>query len=347
MKHPRAANFVWRCGNGRFLCWFHNHGGAKLGARTEEWAPYDDRNPVWIMAGREASYPPGPSSSEEGGNGEPHPRAPSPRVERGSTATAAAGGELVIEWSQPEILLYDDDPYIRMSYPDLVEEDGRFFVTETQKTIGRVHEIPAELLDGLFGQGERCDVAQEGLALEVLTHVPARLPMPRLPGFTTRDGERADMGLKDLRAGFSIEAVLELADFSAGRIVLDSRAEAGQGLALLTTERGTLQIILNDGRTESRWDCDAGVLRAGARHHVVVTVDGGPKLIAFIVDGVLCDGGDERQFGWGRFSPVLQGVNGEGELRCGAGVERLRIYTRALRTSEAVGNYRAYLNEVS
>ena len=363
VKHPRAANFVWRsenrCGNGRFLYWFHNHGGAKLGARPEEWAPYDYRNPVWLMAGREvasppapplpqgegstASSPPGPPSSEEGGRTAASPPAPLPR---GDGGTAAAEGA-VIEWSQPEVLLYDDDPYIRMSYPDLVEEDGRFFVTETQKTIGRVHEIPAELLDGLFGQWERAEVAREGLALDVLADVPARLLMPRLPQFTARDSARADMGLKDFRAGFSIEAVVTLAHLGAGQVMLDSRTDSGQGLALVTTERGTLQIILNDGRTESRWDCDTGVVRAGEQHHVVVTVDGGPKIITFIVDGVLCDGGDERQFGWGRFCPLLQGANGGKELQCGQGVYRLRIYPRALRTSEAVGNYRAYANEVS
>ena len=27
MKHPRAANFAWRCLNGKFLYWYHNHGG--------------------------------------------------------------------------------------------------------------------------------------------------------------------------------------------------------------------------------------------------------------------------------------------------------------------------------
>jgi hypothetical protein len=30
-----------------------------------------------------------------------------------------------LEWSQPELLLYDDDPYIRMSYPDLVRMPAR------------------------------------------------------------------------------------------------------------------------------------------------------------------------------------------------------------------------------
>ena len=26
IKHPRAANFAWKCSNGKFLYWFHNHG---------------------------------------------------------------------------------------------------------------------------------------------------------------------------------------------------------------------------------------------------------------------------------------------------------------------------------
>ena len=48
---------------------------------------------------------------------------------------------MIIEWSQPEILLYDDDPLTRMSYPDLVEDQDRYYITETQKDIARVHEI--------------------------------------------------------------------------------------------------------------------------------------------------------------------------------------------------------------
>ena len=44
VKHPRAANFVWNLRNGKYLYWFHNHGGT--------W--YEDRNPVWV-AGNSAS----------------------------------------------------------------------------------------------------------------------------------------------------------------------------------------------------------------------------------------------------------------------------------------------------
>ncbi|MFW6159309.1 MAG: aldolase/citrate lyase family protein [Planctomycetota bacterium] len=61
--------------------------------------------------------------------------------------------------------------------------------------------------------------------------------------------------------------------------------------------------------------------------------------------GVVCDGGDYRNYGWGRFSPQLRDVNGSPALRVGpelpSTVENLRIYGRALRTSEAIGNQRA------
>ena len=74
-------------------------------------------------------------------------------------------------------------------------------------------------------------------------------------------------------------------------------------------------------------------------------VDGGPKIISVVVDGVLNDGGAVRQYGWGRFAPQLSDVNGLRETKVAPAlfdeVRRLRIYTRYLRTSEAVANWRA------
>jgi hypothetical protein len=69
----------------------------------------------------------------------------------------------------------------------------------------------------------------------------------------------------------------------------------------------------------------------------------GPQIITFVVDGVLCDGGDQRQFGWGRFSPTLRTPNSAATAKVASAVHSLRIYNRVLRTSEAVGNYRAGL----
>ncbi|MFH1922388.1 MAG: LamG-like jellyroll fold domain-containing protein, partial [Planctomycetota bacterium] len=109
MKTPRACPRIWRCNNGNFLFWYHNHGDKSGGGWTA-------RNPVWISGG----------------------------VQRDG----------FIHWSQPEILLYDPDVSKKISYPDLIEQDGRYWITETQKTIARVHEIDKNLLEGLWSQGE-------------------------------------------------------------------------------------------------------------------------------------------------------------------------------------------------
>ncbi|MEW6358565.1 MAG: LamG-like jellyroll fold domain-containing protein [Planctomycetota bacterium] len=300
MRHPRAANFAWKCRNGRFLYWFHNHGG--------NW--YDDRNPVWLCGGVEADDPEG----------------------------------RVIRWSQPEIVLYDDDPFVRMSYPDLIEDGGRYFLTETQKNIARVHEIAPALLDGLWNQFDNKSVATQGIVLD-LAPVPEETPMPKLPDFVARDAKRMDYGTKDLRAGFSLDLWICLDSLDPNQIILDSRTENGQGLCLQTTSRGAVEIVLNDGRTENRWDCDPGMIESGRLHHIAVIVDGGPKIITFVIDGKLCDGGERRQFGWGRYSPNLRGVKG-GETLCigpslSGEIKRLRIYNRALRVSEAIGNFQA------
>jgi hypothetical protein len=278
--------------------------------QTPGWDPYADRNPVWVSAGEERDSPQGK----------------------------------VIVWSQPEILLYDDDPMIRMSYPDLLEEGGRYYVTETQKNIGRVHLIDQTLLEGLFGQSQNRSVARDGLVLSLPAAggpMPAQAPAPKLKPFTERDNDRPDHGTKDLRSGFSVEIWTKLERPVAGQVLLDTRTPAGKGVTLVTAGDGAVRLTLNDGRTECSWTSDRDTVSPGKPHHVVATVDGGPKIITFVVDGVLCDGGDERQFGWGRFTPNLREVNGAASLQVHPSVQRLRIYNRALRTSEAVGNFRA------
>lgn len=301
MKHPRAANFAWKCGNGRFLYWFHNHGGT--------W--YDDRNPVWLCGGRETEGPDG----------------------------------RIIEWSQPEIVLYDDDPYIRMSYPDLIEENGHFYLTETQKDKARVHPIPTDFLNLLWSQFERCEISHDGLLAEY-PNPSGSLPMPGLPEFVVRDTQRADYGSKRTRNGFSLELAVSFNHITPGDILLDSRTPDGRGLLLRSSESKTLELVIDDGRTRNSWQSDRHLLNDGGTHHVTIIVDSGPALILFVIDGILCDGGSERQFGWGRFSPNLRGAAGAGQLLVGPSLDGnivlLRMYGRALTVTEAVGNWRAW-----
>jgi len=306
-KHPRAANFAWRCANGHYLYWFHNHGGRFIREHPAQRSnAYEDRNPVWLCGGIETDSPEG----------------------------------RVIQWSEPEIVLYDDDPYIRMSYPDLVEEDGQYYLTETQKDVARVHRIDPSLLQGLWGQFERADLTREGQLLEVDEPGPAVVDMPALPPFVRRSG-LSPYGTDDLRTGFSLELWFQLDSSVAGRVLLDTRLENGQGFVLQHKGNGQLELVIDDGRTRASWDSDPRAVSVGKRHHAVVIVDGGPNVISFVVDGRLCDGGDFRQFGWGRFSPHLRHANGSPRLLIDGAIDLLRVYGRALRTSEAISNFRS------
>ncbi len=235
-----------------------------------------------------------------------------------------------IHWSQPEILLYDPDPRVTMSYPDLIEQHGRYWVTETNKTMARVHEIDKSLLEGLWSQGERKDVADRGRILDVAAD-------------QVRSGEIALPKALDATqgGGLSLECWIELAEPTSGQVLLDSRDESGRGLVLTTCEEGGLRIEASDGEMQAAWDSDPGLLTAGRRHHAVVTLDAGPKIIMFLIDGQLCDGGNTRQYGWGRYEADLGDISGTGKLRVAAAVRHLRLYDRPLRTSEAVANYHA------
>ncbi len=290
VKHPRAANFVHKFSNGKYLLWFHNHGGEAVLA--QKWPYYTGRNPGWVAGGVEK-------------NG-------------------------FIHWSQPEILLYDENPDTRISYPDFIEDRGKYFITETMKTFARAHPIDASLLEGMWNQFENRKVAAGGV---VLTAGKPLSPLPDL----SRGG------------GFTIEMWLRLTELSDGQVLFDTTTASGQGISLRTTDRFTLGLTLNDGRSRGFWDSDPGThegtLRAGVWQHVVFVVDGGPKIISVVVDGVLNDGGAVRDYGWGRFPAELGDINGNREARVAprifGEIRKLRVYPRYLRTSEVVGNFHA------
>lgn len=284
VKHPRAANFVRRFGNGKYLYWFHNHGGKT----------YDGRNPVWICGG----------------------------VEKDGA----------IYWSQPEILLYDVDPKTRMSYPDFIEDKGKFFVAETQKSVARVHEIPIDLLDGMWSHqdeqaGQRLDPALDifGDALN------AAFVMPRLPALGQGNG-------------FTIELRLNLTDATAEETLLDTRGESGRGLVLAITRGRALAFTLADGAAIETCESDPITSSEGV-HRVTVIVDGGPRIVMFAIDGALGDGGDVRPQGWYRIGDAISDVNGKGEVSlnraANAWIQALRVYSRTLRVNEAIENQHA------
>ena len=296
IKHPRAANFVRKFSNGKFLLWYHNHAGEAVHAR--KWPYYDGRNPGWISGGVEK-------------NG-------------------------FIHWSQPEILLYDENPDTRISYPDFVEDRGRYFITETMKTHARVHPIDSSLLEGMWNQSSNKAVAKRGLILSAPGAPSSSLALPALPDLSQG-------------GGFTLELWLRLNELSDGQVLFDTTTPSGRGITLRTSDRFTLALSLSDGKTRTVWDSDPGThqgtLRTGVWQHVVFIVDGGPKIVSVVVDGTLNDGGAVRDYGWSFFPAELGDINGERDARVASRlfgeIRKLRVYDRYLRTSEAVGNFQA------
>ena len=276
MKNPRAANFVWRCSNGKFLYWFHNHGGKTFIDKHSMWG---DRNPVWVCPGVETGEP----------------------------------GARTIRWGEPELLLYHSDSSKMMSYPDLIEDGERYFFTETEKRIARVHEVPADFLEKLWRS------------------LDGDVPVDSTVVFSGAGGmEYAPTPLPDLAAGSGFSCEFSLAEPGPG-LLFDSRWNDGRGMAVEYTSDLRIMLRFNDSRQE--WI--AASERVPDLSRAVIAVDGGPGVVSFVADGVFLDGGEEMEFGWRRFNPATRGCRNDAPWRIGKKIAEFRIWNSALLTCEA------------
>ena len=217
-KHPRAANFIWKCKNGNYLYWFHNHGGKS----------YDGRNPVFLSGAKEVM------------------------TENGAR----------LAFGQPLPVLYDDNPEVRMSYPDLVEEDGEYYLTETQKTSARIHKTDRNLIESLWQE-------------------PAEYDGWRTDAFKD-DGESFSVKFE---TGKKLGTIYSVGDFEI------RRRQNGE----ISVKAGGNEFINDDV-----------LLEDFENHTVTVVFDRGINAVFFVTDGIFCDGGEKRQYGFTRFDKNLE-----------------------------------------
>ena len=305
IKHPRAANFVKKVSGGRYLLWYHNNGTRWY----SNGASAGNRNVGWIAGGREVKG--------------------------------------CILWSEPEILLFTEDQLLGPSYPDLVEDQGRFFILATQKKEARVMEIERRLLEDLWRQYEISELAEKGLVLDLDREAITpglEIPAPELPEIRGVYDQETRSFIPRCGEGFTLDFWIRFDGMAAHRTIVTNQNKSGIGFALKTTERGSVRIDLCDGWMGGFWECDSGLFETGRDHHCVVIVDGSARVISFVVDGRLCDGGPDRPFGWGRLSPYFRSVKGADLITVAPDLDGellgLRLYNRSLRTTEAIGNFR-------
>ncbi|MBQ7976235.1 MAG: exo-alpha-sialidase [Clostridia bacterium] len=282
IKHSRAANFIWKCENGKYLYWYHNHGGKS----------YDDRNPVWISGAVEYE-------AEDG---------------------------IRLKFSQPEILLYDEDVLIRMSYPDLIEDGGEYYFTETQKCIARTHKADKKLIEGLWAQLENTVKAPNSAVLKDGSE------MPVFNSFIETDTTRADRGAKDVGGGFAIVFEATLPIDGSGKLFSAMTADKKGISAEWNSEE--IVFTMGDGRRVMQFFSDKKPLANNGTHKIGISVDAGPRVVSMIIDNMLCDGGDERQFGYGWFDRNMLNANGEKHIKVYNGVSNLKIFNTYITNSE-------------
>jgi hypothetical protein len=141
-----------------------------------------------------------------------------------------------------------------------------------------------------------------------------------------------------------VEFTAAVNSLQPGQILLDTRSQAQIGLTVSVGEQANYVLRIFDGRNAAYWGSDPNTILQGKQQHVVIIVDGGPKIISYVIDGRLNDGGEHRQFGWGRFNKYFYSLNQSGKLSISDNSDfkltLLKFYNRYLLTGEAVGNYR-------
>lgn len=284
IKHSRAANFIWKCGNGKYLYWYHNHGGKT----------YEDRNPVWLAGAVEYK-------TDEG---------------------------MKLKFSQPEILLYDEDVFIRMSYPDMVEENGEYYFTETQKCIARTHKADKTLIEGLWEQLENKTEAPKG---EILKNGSE---MPVIESFIKKDKSKTDNRAQDVCGGFSVMLEAHLPKNNSCELFSTMTSDK-RGIKAEWNGR-EIVFSMGDGRRIMQFYSDKKVLENGGEHKIVISADAGPRIVTMIIDNKLCDGADERQFGYGWFDRNMLDVNGEKNIEISSCVNKLEFFNRFLTNSKLI-----------
>jgi hypothetical protein len=157
-----------------------------------------------------------------------------------------------------------------------------------------------------------------------------------LPEFFTRNHQSPDYCGMATNAGFALELDLML-DKQQNISLINGQRGDGRGLALNITKTGCLELLMNDGWMEQRMISEP-CLKTG-KNHVVINIDGGPRIVSFIVNGRFCDGGEHCQFGWQRFSPYFRHVNWCETWEIGKSfngkLSHLKVYNRIIMAAEA------------
>ncbi len=282
---------------------------------------FDSRNPAWLAAG----------------------------IER--------NGKIL--WSEPEIILFDLNRNVRMSYPDLVEADGQYWISETQKTIGRIHPIDRNLLNSMWTalenslagkpnepQPKDLILALKAPASELRADAPQNcITIPRATEKATEKAAEGESkgGLSEIGAasGFTFDCFLIptksdegaseplKSSFKPGDVLFDNKTIAGDGVTLSVGIEGRLLFNAKSGGQSCCWTSGPGAAET-LRERITVIADFSAGILTTVVDGHLTAPGQDETADWGRLALPPEDLSGTGVFSLHPAVQELKVYSRPL-----------------
>jgi hypothetical protein len=200
------------------------------------------------------------------------------------------------------------------------------------------HEIDSTFFNNLWDQFNIRGISTKSLAIHVtgdnLIKKEFKLPSIQEPS----KGE-----------GFTVNIVANIKKLKEGEVIFENK-DAGKGFWLEMSTNNAVEFTMTDGFKTSSWASDTGVVKKIGPTEISLIVDYRSKVISYVINGKLNDGGKERVFGWGQLDNTMNAIGTNkikiGDITSGGGlsvknrVKAFRFYNRPLTISECIGNYR-------
>ena len=343
-------------GTADFLMLFYNNGNIPIFPHLGSWL---HRNPYWLVPGWiiKSQDSKGPSQ---------------------------------VEWGEAEIGLYVPTTTTNATergsgYPDFIIKPNNnnnnnnilptVWITETQKVYARVHKINDDLLHDLIYQKILNKDVTKGIMATILKSEKGKtITFPKFPSLQQN---QMKIGMAFVILFDGIEKGMNATIFDTHRdddtisTMSKKRSENGSGVSI-KVNNGIMELLLSDKANNSTFkmvldkQCNDWLYyvtnnaNKEQQHYLSFNIDGSSRVITVMVDGVLCDGGQQKWKvhpepgdtfqGWSFFPMELVNVNAavndDGNNIAKIAIDypfnfkEIRWYNRFLRTGEMLSLWR-------
>jgi hypothetical protein len=243
----------------------------------------------------------------------------------------------VIQWSQPEILLYSQvlTQFTLISYPDLIEVDDKYYFTETQKKDAMLHQVNSELLNRLWSQGKSKLPVNSNLVSSYAkssVNNPSSISINNTANWT----------------GTSLEVQFNTDDLDgAGDDLVTTSSGRDTVSKVLIQPNGNIAMNLYSGnKIVFSLSGDKDLLNKSGKNIISFMLDNKSRVLTAMFNGVLCNRSEQdSKQGWGRL-PVNFNFKAIDKVsfKSSLAISRLRVFNVGMRTSDMISEY-MYLSQ--